>query len=102
MTRALRASVFLGEDDVFEHHPLYHEIVIRARRAGMAGATVLRGCEGYRASSLIHTTRLLSLAENLPVVVILIEEPGKVRGFLDEIGPLLADATVVVDEVEVR
>ncbi|HVW39831.1 MAG TPA: DUF190 domain-containing protein [Amycolatopsis sp.] len=102
MRRALRASIFLGEDDVFGHHPLYHEIVTRAHKAGMAGATVLRGCEGYGASSLIHTTRLLSLAENLPVVVVLVDEPDKVRGFLDDIGVLLAEATVVVDEVEVR
>lgn len=100
MTPALRASVFLGEDDVFHHHPLYHEIVSRARTAGLRGATVLRGCEGYGASSLIHTTRLLSLTENLPVLVILVDEPAKVRGFLGEIGELLGEATVVVDEVE--
>lgn len=102
MKRALRASIFLGEDDVFEHRPLYHEIVTRAHKAGMAGATVLRGCEGYGASSLIHTTRLLSLAENLPVVVILVDDADKVRGFLGDIPELLTDATVVVDEVEVR
>ncbi|HJQ44783.1 MAG TPA: DUF190 domain-containing protein [Amycolatopsis sp.] len=102
MKRGLRASIFLGEDDVFEHHPLHHEIVTRAHKTGMAGATVLRGVEGYGASSLIHTTRLLSLADNLPVIVILVDEPAKVRGFLDEIGDLLTEATVVVDEVEVR
>ena len=101
MKPALRASVHVGEDDVFQHHPLYHEIVIRARKAGLAGATVLRGCEGYGASSLIHTTRLLSLAENLPVVVIIVDEPDRIRGFLADLGELLAEATVVVDEVAV-
>ena len=64
---ALRLTVFVGEDDRWGHQPLYHEIVTRARAAGLAGATVLRGCEGYGASSLIHTTRLLSLSEDLPI-----------------------------------
>jgi len=99
--RALRASIFLGEDDTFEHRPRYHEIVSRARKAGLAGATVLRGVEGYGASSLIHTTRLLSLAEGLPVVVILVDSDEKVRGFVRDNAALLADATVVADEVEV-
>jgi uncharacterized protein len=98
---ALRLSVFVGEDDVWQHKPLYHEIVRRARDAGLAGATVLRGCEGYGASTLIHTTRLLDLADNLPIVVIIIDAEARVRAFLSRLDDLVADGMVLLDEVEV-
>lgn len=98
---ALRLSIFLGEDDTWRHRPLHHEIVTRARAAGLAGATVLRGCEGYGVSSTIHTTRLLSMTEDLPVVVIIIDTEDRVRAFLPELGELVGDATVLLDEVEV-
>lgn len=64
---ALRLTIFIGEDDQWHHKPLYTEIVHRAHTAGLAGASVFRGVEGYGASNHIHTTRLLSLSEDLPV-----------------------------------
>ncbi|HEY3873463.1 MAG TPA: DUF190 domain-containing protein, partial [Actinocrinis sp.] len=66
---ALRLTIFVGESDRFHHRPLYAEIVNRAHQAGLAGATVLRGIEGYGASTHIHTTRILSLTEDLPLVI---------------------------------
>lgn len=99
--RALRLTVFLGEDDLWHHRPLYHEIVRRAHDAGLAGATVLRGCEGYGASSLIHTTRLLSLSEDLPLVVIIVDTEEKVRGFLPRLDELAIEGLMILDEVEV-
>ena len=66
---AVRLTIFIGEDDQWHHKPLYHEIVHRAHKAGLAGASVLRGVEGFGASSRIHTTRLLSLTEDLPLAV---------------------------------
>jgi PII-like signaling protein len=98
---ALRASIFVGEDDTWEHAPLHHEIVKRARAAGLAGATVLRGCEGYGASSLIHTTRLLSLTEDLPIVVVIIDAEDRLRTFLSELDEIIGEGTVVLDTVEV-
>lgn len=98
---ALRLSVFIGEDDRWHHKPLYHEIVRRARDAGLAGATVLRGCEGYGASSLIHTTRLLDLADNLPIVVIIIDAEECVRAFLPQLDELVVDGMVLLDKVDV-
>jgi PII-like signaling protein len=98
---ALRASIILSEDDTWHHKPLHHEIVTRARAAGLAGATVLRGVEGYGTSSRIHTTRLLSLAEDLPVVVIIIDTEERVRAFLPELDDLITEGTVVLDTVEV-
>src|SRR5947199_3867149 len=98
---ALRMSIFIGEDDRWQHKPLYHEIVKRAREAGLAGASVLRGIEGYGASSLIHTTRLLDLAEDLPLVVIIVDTADRVRALLPELDELVTEGTVLLDEVEV-
>jgi len=97
----MRLSIFIGENDRWHHEPLHHEIVRRAGRAGLAGATVLRGIEGYGASGLIHTTRLLDLAEDLPLVVIIVDAADRVRAFLPELDELIAEGTVILDEVEV-
>jgi uncharacterized protein len=99
--RALRVTVFIGEDDRYHHRPLFTEIVHRAHAAGLAGASVVRGCEGFGASSLIHTSRLVSLSEDLPVLVIIVDEPAKVRAFLPQLEELVQEGLVVVDEVEV-
>ncbi|MDQ1288817.1 MAG: uncharacterized protein QG622_2383 [Actinomycetota bacterium] len=98
---ALRLTVFVGETDQWHHRPLYTEIVHRAHAAGLAGATVLRGIEGYGASSRIHTVRLLSLSENLPIAVILVDEADKVRAFLPQLDELIEEGLVLVDPVEV-
>ncbi|EME59791.1 DUF190 domain-containing protein [Amycolatopsis decaplanina] len=99
--RALRLSVYVGEDDVWHHKPLYHEIVRRAHDAGLAGASVLRGIEGYGASSLIHTTRLLSLSEDLPVVIVIVDEEDRIRAFLPQLDELIGEGLVTLDDVEV-
>ena len=70
---ALRLTIFVGEDDQWHHKPLFTEIVHRAHKSGLAGASVLRGVEGYGASSRIHTTRLLSLSEDLPIAIIIVD-----------------------------
>jgi PII-like signaling protein len=99
--RALRLTVFIGEDDQWQHRPLYTEIVHRARRAGLAGASVLRGIEGFGASSRIHTTRLLSLSEDLPVAVIIVDDEIRVRQFLPQLDHLVQEGLVIIDPVEV-
>ncbi|PXY28216.1 DUF190 domain-containing protein [Prauserella muralis] len=99
--RALRLTVYLGEDDLWQHRPLYHEVVRRARQAGLAGASVLRGIEGYGASSLIHTSRLLSLSQDLPVAVVIIDEEQRIRDFLPHLDELIDEGLVTLDEVEV-
>lgn len=98
---ALRLTIFVGEDDTWHHKPLYHEIVHRAHAAGLAGASVLRGIEGYGASSRIHTTRLLSLSEDLPVAVVIVDTEERIRAFLPRLDELVAEGLVIIDPVEV-
>ena len=98
---ALRLTIMVGESDHWHHKPLFTEIVHRAHAAGLAGATVLHGIEGYGASSLIHTTRLLSLTEDLPVVIVIIDEHQRVRDFLPQLDELVSEGLVVLDDCEV-
>ena len=99
--RARRLTVLVSEGHQWHHRPVFTEIVHRAHAAGLAGASVVRGCEGFGASSLIHTSRLVSLSVDLPVIVILVDEPEKVRAFLPQLEELVQEGLVVVDEVEV-
>jgi len=98
---AARLTIFIGEDDTWHHKPLYHEIVHRAHAAGLAGASVLRGIEGYGASSRIHTTRLLSLSEDLPVAIIIVDADERIRAFLPQLDELVGEGLVIIDPVEV-
>jgi uncharacterized protein len=98
---ALRLTILIGEDDQWHHKPLYHEIVHRAHQAGLAGASVLRGVEGFGASSRIHTTRLLSLTEDLPIAVIIVDAEDRIRAFLPQLDELVTEGLVIIDPVEV-
>ena len=99
--RGERLTIFVGETDQHRHRPLYTEIVERAHEAGLAGATVLRGIEGYGASSRIHTTRLLSLSEDLPVAVIIVDAEDRIRAFLPHLDELITEGLVIIDPVDV-
>ncbi|MFH9979242.1 DUF190 domain-containing protein [Streptomyces sp. NPDC017179] len=98
---ALRVTVFIGENDTWHHRPLYSEIVHRAHAAGLAGASVFRGVEGFGANSLIHTSRLLSLSEDLPVAVVIVDTEDRVRAFLPQLDVLVAQGLVIIDDCEV-
>lgn len=99
--RHKRLTIFIGESDRVGHTPLATEIVQRAHAAGLAGASVFRGVEGYGASNHIHTTRLLSLADDLPVAVVIVDTEERVRAFLAEIDELITQGLVILDDVEV-
>lgn len=98
---ALRLTVYVGENDRVHRRPLYSEIVHRAHAAGLAGASVFRGIEGFGASSRIHTSRILSLSEDLPILVVVVDRREKIEAFLPELDELVTEGLVVVDEVQV-
>lgn len=99
--RAQRVTIFIGETDQHHHRPLYTEIVHRARERGLAGASVFRGIEGYGASSHIHTSRILSLSDDLPIAIVIVDTPEMIDGFLPELDGLIDEGLVIVDDVEV-
>ncbi|MFK0156415.1 DUF190 domain-containing protein [Streptomyces sp. NPDC090499] len=99
--RALRLTVYIGEDDIWHHKPLYTEIVHRAHAAGLAGASVFRGIEGFGAWSRIHTSRLLSLSEDLPVAVVAVDTEERIRAFLPQLDELVTEGLVTLDDCEV-
>jgi PII-like signaling protein len=98
---ATRLTIMVGESDQAHHRPLYAEIVHRAHSAGLAGASVFRGIEGFGRSNHIHTSRLLSLGEDLPVAVVIVDTDDKVRAFLPHLEELQIEGLVIVEPVEV-
>jgi uncharacterized protein len=100
---AVRLSIYLGESDKASdtHKPLYAEIIRLAREAGLAGASVFHGVEGFGKSSLVHTTRLLSMSEDLPVLIIIVDSAERVESFLPLLDDHIVEGLVVVDPVHV-
>jgi len=96
-----RLTIFVGESDQHGHKPLYAEIVERAHHAGLAGATVVRGFEGFGASSHIHTARILRMSEDLPVVVIIVDQVDRIDAFLPTLDELITEGLVVREDVEI-
>jgi uncharacterized protein len=99
-SRLLR--IYIGESDRWHHKPLYEELVQAARRQGLAGATVLRGIEGSGAASRIHTSRILALSEDLPLVIEIVDTADKVEAFLVAVDDMLTEGLVTMERVEVR
>jgi uncharacterized protein len=94
--------IYIGESDQWHHKPLYQELVQAARRHGLAGATVLRGIEGFGASSRIHTSRILSLSEDLPLVIEIVDTTDKIEAFLTAVDDMLTEGLVTTERIEVR
>jgi hypothetical protein len=99
---ATRLTVLVNESDQWHHRPVYSEIVHRAHDAGLAGATVLRGIEGFGRSSRIHTSRILSLTEDLPCMVVLVDTDERIREFLPQVQEVVDGGLVTLEPVEVR
>src|SRR4029453_8876794 len=93
--------VFVGESDKVGHKPLYEVIVLKAREAGLAGATVLRGVMGFGKNSILHTAKILRLSEDLPMVVEIVDSLEKVEAFLPELDGMMTDGLVTLEQVRV-
>ena len=74
--------IFIGESDRIYGKPLYEVIVLKAREAGLAGATVLKGIMGFGANSKIHTSKLLTLSEDLPLIIEIVDTLEKIENFI--------------------
>ena len=93
--------IFIGESDRWHGRPLYQAIVQRVREEGLAGATVVRGIEGFGANSHLHTSRILRLSEDLPVVIEIVESEEKINEFLPVLDGMMGSGLVTLEKVQV-
>jgi PII-like signaling protein len=98
---ALLARIYIGESDTFEGRPLYDAIVRRLRERGIRGVSVFRGIEGFGRSSHVHTTRILALSEDLPILLEVVDEEARLRPVLDELEPMIGGGLVTIEHVQV-
>lgn len=95
------ARIFIGESDTWNGRPLSDAIVHEAREMGLAGATVLRGIEGFGARSVVHTTRVLRLSQDLPIVIEVIDEPEKIAPFLEVVSEMIRQGLITTETVNI-
>ena len=98
---AVLLRVFIGESDRWKHQPLYEAIVLKAREMHLAGATVLRGPMGYGKSSRLHTTKILRLSTDLPVVIEIVDAEEKLNSFLPVLDEMMTGGLVTLERVRV-
>lgn len=94
-----RLRIYVGELDKHDHQPLYEAIVLKAREHGLAGATVVRGQMGFGAHARVHTTKILRLSENLPVVIEIVDQRERIDSFLAVLDQLVSDGLVTLEPV---
>ena len=100
-SEAMLLRVFIGESDRWKHQPLYEAIVLKAREMHMAGATVLRGPMGYGKSSRLHTTKILRLSLDLPLVIEIVDSEEKINAFLPYLDEVMKGGLVTLEKVKV-
>jgi PII-like signaling protein len=93
--------IFIGEKDRWEHKPLYEAIVLKAREMHLAGATVLRGPMGFGKSSRLHTTKILRLSMDLPLLIEIVDSEDKINAFLPELDKMIGGGLVTLEKVRV-
>jgi len=93
--------IFIGESDRWHGTPLAEAIVRRAREAGLAGATVLRGLEGFGAHSLFHTIKILRLSQDLPLVVEIVDRPERIEAFLPTLDEMVQEGMMTLEKVHI-
>ena len=100
-SEALLLRIFIGESDKTHGKALSEVIVEKARKRGMAGATILRGILGFGANSRIHTSKVLRLSEDLPVVVEIVDKQENIEAFLPELDEIIDEGLVTLEKIRV-
>src|ERR1700743_328019 len=98
-TEAVLLRIFIGESDRWQHKPLYEAIVLAAREAHLAGATVLRGPMGFGKSSRVHTSKSTRLPQALPLVIEIVDSEEKINAFLPTLDPMIGGGLVTLEKV---
>jgi PII-like signaling protein len=99
--QAVLLRIFIGENDKAGSTPLYEAIVLKAREQHLAGATVLRGGMGFGHSSRLHTTKILRLSEDLPLVIEIVDSEDKINGFLPVLDGMMGSGLITLEKVQV-
>jgi len=97
--KAALLRIFIGESDRFEGKPLYEALILKAREAHLAGATVLRGPLGFGHGSRIHSAKILRLSADLPIVVEIVDSEDKIQGFLPAVDAMMNGGMVTLEKV---
>jgi PII-like signaling protein len=99
--QAVLLRIFIGENDRDDGRPLYESIVLKAREMQLAGATVLRGGMGFGQSSHLHTTKILRLSEDLPLVIEIVDREDKINAFLPILETVMSSGLVTLEKIQV-
>lgn len=98
---AVMLRIFIGESDCYKHTPLYEAIVIRAREMRLSGATVLRGPLGFGQASRLHTSKILGVSQDLPLVIEIVDSEESINSFLPELDRMMVSGLVTLENVRV-
>jgi len=93
--------IFIGESDSWHGVPLYEAIVRKVREMGLAGATVIRGVEGFGANSRIHTAKILRLSEDLPVLIEIVDKEERIANILPVLDEMIGEGLITMERVEI-
>ena len=93
--------IFIGESDRWHGKPLYEALVLKAREMGLAGATVIRGVEGFGAHSRLHTAKVLRLSEDLPLIIEIVDGEERIREFIPICDTMIEEGLITLERVEI-
>jgi uncharacterized protein len=100
-SEAKLVRIFVGESDRWHGAPLYEAIVRKVREMGLAGATVIRGVEGFGANSLIHTAKILRLSEDLPILIEIVDQEDRIATILPILDEMIGEGLITMERVEI-
>ncbi|MBU6429875.1 MAG: DUF190 domain-containing protein [Cyanobacteria bacterium REEB65] len=95
-------SIYVAEGDKWHHQPLYGAIVERARKEGLAGATIVRGMMGFGAHAIVHSANILALSTNLPVLIQIVDKRERIEAFLPTVEEMIEEGLVTLSELKVH